>query len=248
MRFVSWSFAALFALSPLSFAQTAPEPVPLQTTSGTGFSGAPYLGKQTTVKKQTLTDGTIATEMFVEYLWRDSQGRTRREMVQHTKSGEEYRSVVVTDPVDGMYLKWTAGLPSARKVMNIWPVTSAQRVTAPVPGNQGQPEKQGSATTTPGLQKEVLPPQEINGVYAEGTRTTRTVQLTEESSKRILQVTNELWISPELRVIVRHVREDPRTGMTVTDVTDIARGDPDPALFQAPAGYAVVDHREQNRQ
>ena len=128
MRLASWSIATLLALAPVSFAQSTPQPVPLQTTSGTGFTGAPYSGKETTVK--VLADGTTLTT-FVEYLWRDAEGRTRRDLIRHDDAGEQYRDVIITDPVGGFYLKWEEGNPSARQVVNIWPVTPAQRVTTP---------------------------------------------------------------------------------------------------------------------
>jgi hypothetical protein len=245
MHLASWSIAALFVLAPVSFAQSAPGSLPLQTTAGTGFTGAPYSGKQTTVKTQTLTDGTTVTETSVELLWRDGEGRTRREMIQHTDSGEEYRSVIITDPVGGVYLKWMIGYPSAKRVMHIWPVTPAQRVTAPPPTAPASPPSPGSTASTPGFRREILAPQEINGVYAEGTRTTRSIRLQGDSGNRVIEVTNELWISPDLRIIARHLMNDPRSGETTTDVTEVVKGEPDPSLFQAPEGYAVVDHRGQ---
>jgi hypothetical protein len=242
MRITSCLIAALLALAPISFAQSAPARFPLQTTSGTGFTGAPYSGKQTTVKTQTLTDGTRTAETFVELLWRDAEGRTRKEMIRHTDAGAEYRSIVITDPVGGMYLKWTDGYPSAGQVMHIWPLPANQRVTAPP-----SPVNQGKVETRPDFRNEILTPQDINGVYAVGSRWNRTIRLEGESSNRVIEVTNELWISPDLRIIVRHIHDDPRTGKETTDVTDVVRGDPDPALFQAPEGYAVVDHRPSNR-
>ncbi len=246
MRIAPWSVAVLLIVAPacivqapVSFGQSAPA-VPLQTTSGTGFSGAPYSGRQTTVKEKMLTDGTKTTETFVELLWRDAEGRTRREMIRHIDSGAEYRSIIITDPVGGVYLKWDDNEEAARRVVGIWPVTPAQRVTAPPsPVNQGRPE------TRPDFWNEILTPQEINGVYAVGSRWNRTIHMEGESSNRVIEVTNELWISPDLRIIVRHIHDDPQSGKETTDLTDVVRGDPDPALFQAPEGYAVVDHRSQ---
>jgi hypothetical protein len=247
VRIAPLSVAVLLTIALASVAQTAPgtpeagvrrPAIPLQTTSGTGFSGAPYSGRATTVREKTLTDGTRTTETFVELLWRDAEGRTRRELVRHTDSGEEYRSIIITDPVGGMYLKWEDGNEGARRVASIWPVTPAQRVTAPP-----SPVEQGKAETRPGFRNEILTPQEVNGVFAVGSRWNRTIRLEGEISNRVIEMTNELWISPDLRIIVRHIHDDPRTGKETTDVTDVVRGDPDPALFQAPEGYAVVDHR-----
>jgi hypothetical protein len=246
IRVASWSIAVLLATAPVFFAQSTPQLIPLQTTSGKGFTGAPYSGKQTTVNEKILTDGTRTTETFVQLLWRDAEGRTRTEHIQHTDAGAEYRSVIITDPVGGVYLKWTIGLESAKKVTHIWPVTTAQRVTASPPASQPR-TKQGDAPR-PGFQSETLPAQQINGVDAEGTRWSRTIHMDEESSHRVIEVTNENWVSPDLRIIVRHIHDDPRTGRDTTEVTDVVRGDPDPSLFQLPAGYQVVDHRQQNPQ
>ena len=248
MRIALWSVALLVALTHVSFAQSRPEPVPLQTMSGTGFTGAPYSCKETTVKVQTLTDGTTTTETSVELLWRDAEGRTRRHIIRHADSGAEYGSIIITDPVAGIYLKWTTGDEATRRVVSIWPVTPAQRVTAPPPSGPAPLATAGSTVSRPDFQREVLPSQDINGVFSEGTRTIRTIRLEGEIGNRVIEVMNELWISPDLKIIVRHIMDDPRTGTSTTNVTDVVRGDPDPSLFQAPEGYQVVDHRTKNRQ
>ena len=243
MHLASWSIAVLLTIAPVSFAQTTRQPVPLQTTSGTGFTGAPYSGKETTVK--VLADGTTLTT-FVEYLWRDAEGRTRRDLIRHDDSGEQYRDVIITDPVGGFYLKWEEGNPSARQIMHIWPVTPAQRVTAPPAAAPPTPPNPAAMVSTPGYKREILTPQYINGVYSEGMRTVHSFRLEGEASNRVIEVTNEMWISPDLRIIVRRIHEDPRSGTETTNVTDVVRGDPDPGLFQPPEGYDVVDHRVQH--
>ena len=245
MHLTSWSIAILFTLTPASYAQSTPQLVPLQTTSGTGFTGAPYSGKETTVK--VLADGTTLTT-FVEYLWRDTEGRTRRDLIRHDDSGEQYRDVIITDPVGGVYLKWVEGNPSASRIVGVWPVTPAQRVTAPPVSVPRPPQSPAAMVSTPEYKREILTPQYINGVYSEGTRTVHSFRLEGESSNRVIEVTNEMWISSDLRIIVRRVHEDPRSGTEATNVTDVVRGDPDSSLFQAPEGYDVVDHRAQNHQ
>jgi len=243
MRLASWSIAVLLTFAAASFAQSTRQPIPLQTTSGTGFTGAPYSGRSTTVK--VLADRTTLTT-FVEYLWRDAEGRTRRDLIRHDDSGEQYRDVIITDPVGGVYLKWVEGNPSASRIVSVWPVTPAQRVTAPPSAAPPTPPNPAAMVSTPGYKREILPPQTINGVYSEGTRTVHSFRLEGAVNNRVIEVTNELWISPDLRIIVRHIHDDPRSGAEATDVTDVVRGDPDPSLFQAPEGYDVMDHRGQN--
>jgi hypothetical protein len=167
-------------------------------------------------------------------------------MIRHDDSGAEYGSIIITDPVAGIYLKWTSGDETTRRVVSIWPVTHAQRVTAPPASVPPSPANPVSMALMPDFRREVLTPQEINGVYAEGTRTTRTIRLEGESSGRVIHVINELWLSPDLRIIVRHIHDDPQSGTVTTNVTEVVRGDPEPSLFQAPQGYEVVDHRAEN--
>ena len=217
---------------------------PLQTTSGTGFTGAPYSGRETTITEKTLTDGTTTSQTFVTLNWRDDEGRTRREMIRHTASGREYQSVLVTDPVAGVYLKWTAGDDTVQHVVHIWP---GPKGTAPIASNPTPSPKAPPAPSPEGLVRENLPAQTINGVSAEGTRTTRTIRLDEESTNRVIQVVNEIWISPDLKLIVRHISIDPRTGKTTTELTDVVKEIQNPALFRAPDGYSVVDHRVKDR-
>jgi hypothetical protein len=35
--------------------------------------------------------------------------------------------------------------------------------------------------------------------------------------------------------------DDPRTGTRITEVTNLDRGEPNPALFQVPEGYTMRD-------
>jgi hypothetical protein len=68
MRLTSWTMAVFLAATPFCFAQSNRQSIPAQTTSGTGFTGAPYSGKETTVTEKILTDGTRTTETFVQLL------------------------------------------------------------------------------------------------------------------------------------------------------------------------------------
>jgi len=246
MRIARWTIGILLGLTPVVWAQTPAKP--LQTTSGTGFTSAPYSGRETTVTTHRLEDGTPTTVTSVQLIWRDAEGRTRREMIRHGMNGEEHRTIIITDPVGGLYLKWEVGNPAAKPVASIWPMSRAQKVTAPPPADPPAPAADSNVKTPwGGTRREVLPAQQINGVYAEGTRTTRTIHLEDENSNVVIEVINEVWISPELKIIVRHVLDDPEKGKTTTELTDVVRSDPDPGLFRAPAGYTVVDHREQKR-
>jgi len=85
-----------------------------------------------------------------------------------------------------------------------------------------------------GLGKQVM-----EGVEVEGKRTTLTIPAGQIGNEQPIVITNESWYSPELQVIVFSKRDDPMAGTTTYRLTNIARAEPDPALFEVPADYTV---------
>jgi hypothetical protein len=66
--------------------------------------GAPYSGEEVTEMRQVLTDGSRLENRRVSRVWRDSQGRTRREETPgltdpRAASGQSMVVVVINDPV-----------------------------------------------------------------------------------------------------------------------------------------------------
>jgi hypothetical protein len=58
---------------------------------------------------------------------------------------------------------------------------------------------------------------------------------------RDFTVISEAWISPELKTTVRQMTSDPRTGTVTTELSNIDRSEPDPVLFNPPAGYKLMN-------
>lgn len=50
-----------------------------------------------------------------------------------------------------------------------------------------------------------------------------------------------MWNSPELKIMLLSTRHDPRSGDDTTKLENLSRAEPDPALFQPPADYQIVD-------
>jgi hypothetical protein len=83
--------------------------------------------------------------------------------------------------------------------------------------------------------------QTIEGVSAEGTRTTVTIPAGQIGNDKPIVTETERWYSPELQVTVMTKRTDPRTGTNTYKLTNINRSEPAPALFQVPSDYTVVE-------
>ena len=87
----------------------------------------------------------------------------------------------------------------------------------------------------------------INGIDAKGRRTTETFPAGSFGNDQPLTVSHEVWMSPELGLPVLQIDDDPRTGVRTTELTEIERGEPDPALFQPPEGYTIKDQYPNQR-
>jgi TonB family protein len=93
----------------------------------------------------------------------------------------------------------------------------------------------------PNVQTENLGKQLVEGVEAEGSRTTRTIPAGEIGNEQPIQIVSERWYSPELQVTVMTRQSDPRSGETTYRLTNIVRAEPAAALFQPPSDYTVKD-------
>lgn len=80
----------------------------------------------------------------------------------------------------------------------------------------------------------------IEGVEAEGTRTTLTIPAGEIGNDLPLETVSERWYSNELKTVVLTTRKDPRTGESVYRLANLQRGEPARQLFEAPPDYKVL--------
>jgi len=97
----------------------------------------------------------------------------------------------------------------------------------------------GAAGTSSPATKEDLGQQVIEGVTAKGTRTTTVIPAGAIGNEQPITVTSEEWFSPDLKVLVMTKHADPRSGETTYRLTGITRGEPDPSLFDLPAGVTI---------
>jgi TonB family protein len=89
--------------------------------------------------------------------------------------------------------------------------------------------------------KESLGAQTIEGVQAEGTRTTVTIPAGAIGNERPVQIVSERWYSPELKTVVMTRHSDPRFGETTYRLTNLSRAEPDRSLFEAPADFQIKE-------
>ncbi|PYS03886.1 MAG: hypothetical protein DMG16_04345 [Acidobacteria bacterium] len=81
----------------------------------------------------------------------------------------------------------------------------------------------------------------IEGLQAEGTRTTITIPAGQIGNDRPIEIVDEQWRSPDLQVIVSSRHNDPRMGETVYSLVNVSRADPAASLFQVPPDYTLQE-------
>jgi hypothetical protein len=90
--------------------------------------------------------------------------------------------------------------------------------------------------------KESLGTQMMEGVVAEGMRTTATLEMGAIGNDRPINTVSERWVSSDLQTVVMTKHSDPRTGEETFRLTNVVRSNPDPSLFELPSGYTLAPH------
>jgi hypothetical protein len=223
-------------------------------------TGAPYSAVQITEHTQTLADGTHITQpVQTTKFYRDSQGRTRIERSFPVPPGalangtDAPSFIEISDPVAGFRYTLEARNHTAHRM--------AMAATPPpsVTANNGSPAKTirllpaqitplspsapSDQTTGPQFSHESLGTQAIEGILAEGSRTTITYPIGSVGNDRPITTTTETWTSSELRMAVLSKNSDPRNGESTTRLANISRSEPDSSLFQIPSDYEVIDQQ-----
>ena len=260
---------------------------------GKVVKGAPYSADSVTETVQTLADGNRIVNRITSKVYRDTEGRTRRDQTLKDfgpigTSGEPLQTIFINDPVAGVTytldtrshiahksvpfnfqfsVKEGAGMETRQFELKTTPPAGAAATGnivitrtpgAPQAGTRVLPSVEtedirgsveGAATYVLRTRntidanevKEQLGKQVIEGVEAEGTRTTLTIPAGDIGNDRAIEIVTERWYSPELQLVVMSRHSDPRNGETTYKLTNINRADPAKSLFEVPPGFTVKE-------
>lgn len=255
-------------------------------SAGFEFAGetvrdAPYSAEAVTKTVQTLADGNRIVHENSTKIYRDSQGRTRREQTlgaigPWAAAGEPHQMIFINDPVENVHYVLNPQEKTARKMTppSVEPfnveiggensnpsvgvavkrdVQTFAWVASEATGARVERDVTIAAPASPGIRvmpfhggleppaTESLGTRMIEGVQAEGTRTTMTIPAGQMGNERPIEIVSERWYSPELKMEVMTKRHDPRFGETTYQLNNIQRIEPLPSLFQAPPDYTVEE-------
>lgn len=202
--------------------------------------GKPYSAQFSTENIQFLADGTRITRKSEGAVYRNGEGRTRREQTLGALGpipieGEPKRLIFINDPVGGAHYVLDVQDQTARKL----PFRDAPATAKGLPPEfENSPDPVNAAA----LGKRV-----IEGVEAEGTRSTITIPVGRIGNDRPLEVVSERWYSAELQLVILSKHTDPFSGENVYRLTNIDRKEPPLTLFEVPAEYRITEEHPPDR-
>src|SRR6516225_5099586 len=203
-------------------------------------TGAPFSAQATTVTDQTLADGNHIHHQNNAALYRDSQGRTRRETTLEglgpwsATEAESKPVVMINDPVAGVHYMLH---PDEHTAMQM-PLPKLQgTLPAKAAGGKAAAEDRVFAVRMPPPPPDA-PGRDFHIFYQHFDREEQSGQ-TESLGTQVIQVVTERWYSTELQMVVMSKRSDPRVGETTFQLTNISRAEPAATLFQVPPDYTL---------
>jgi hypothetical protein len=246
-----WLLSGLLmvGLSVLASAQSEPTPPPppgppgMGAMPGPGFgggffheeigeghkvvTGAPMTVVVETARDTTLSDGNSIHTSNQSTVYRDSQGRVRREIqfeLATPSTGATKRTMIMI--MDYM-------LNPQNKTAHEMPMHPHH---PPAGAAEGQPPKPPADEN---VSTESLGTKTILGLQATGTRVTRTIPAGQIGNSRPISVVTERWVSNDLQIPLSMTHSDPMMGTVTANVTSVNRGEPDASLFQVPSDFKI---------
>jgi hypothetical protein len=208
---------------------------------GKVVTDAPFSAVAVSETTQTLADGNHISRKSQTNLFRDGQGRFRREATLPAigplaTSGQPKSFVLINDPV-------------ASQTFVLHPDTKiAEKMGKPSGKMKGLSKNMTGywkerSTEDADFKTEDLGTQVIAGVSTQGTRHTRTIPAGQIGNDKPITIVSERWYSNDLQMVVMSKRSDPRFGDTTYTLTNIQRQEPAASLFTVPADYTVQQGR-----
>ena len=234
--------------SPVDFRLGWGSPVETQIVKG-----VPYSAEIVTEFVQTLSDGNRIVQRKTARVYRDGQGRIRRE--DDLPGGTAAISILdavagtafTLDPAKRIAQETSPLLIHSAGTFTLFQLLPFQKGYAVTEAFslQGQAWAPRARATRAGADPaaapsdEKLPDRVIEGVLATGTRRTTTIEKGAIGNEQPIKIVSEEWRSPELQILVLTDLNDPRAGRSTYRLLKISRLEPDAALFQIPSDYTI---------
>ena len=218
--------------------QVARSHTPVTSRTNVRAAKTPYTAEYKITHVQALADGTTITGEFTEVKAVDSQGRRMTATTNTSGDRTPTTHVMVYDPVARIQTIWKS--PGKRATVIKMSTAGATHGCSTIMTDDVQSVASGPKANHI---TENLGVASIQSVEARGRRTTTTIPANAVGNEAPLVSTSEVWTALTVGLnglLVREIRDDPRSGKMTRELTSLSQSDPDPATFQPPEGYEIV--------
>ncbi len=237
--------ASLLLVTAISSAQTNDPTVPLPASILSGginlrsAAGAAFSADVVTQSSQTMSDGATVRQEIHGKMFRDSAGRMRSETEQASPVAgvAPKRYVTIYDPAQQRSIVLDVGAMTAR----VFPLPSAPAVSSRQLKLAAAATRRETIGSRSLAAPEDLGAMTMEGFLVTGSRRTHAGAVKDKSQPLV----TESWFSTELKVELLVTTQVSSSLVRTTRLMNLVQGEPDPQLFQIPAGYSVLDNSQQ---
>ncbi|HVE58705.1 MAG TPA: hypothetical protein VNB22_17865 [Pyrinomonadaceae bacterium] len=199
-------------------------------------AGAAFSAEIVIEDTRRLFDGSTVTKQIKGAVYRDKEGRTRREQPIDSIGGfsvvgennQPQKLVFINDFVG----KTHYFLDLNRKIARKNPLPENRPLLPDTEPKNGKTESLGTKT--------------LEGVTVEGTRTTFEIPVGQIGNDKPIEVVTEKWFSPDLQVVVWSRHLDPLSGEHIFRLVNIKKGEPAADLFSVPNDFKIENSPRPN--
>ncbi len=202
---------------------------------------APFFATLATEATKYTADGASMTFVNERHIARDGQGRIYEERWLLVPKNSNVKSwmnwIQIADPKQ----RTLYNCSPQKHICDLLVYDPASDLSAASP-------RKGTSRTLPrgdgSVAWEDLGNRNIAGIDTDGTRETTTMNAGTMGNDQPLISMREYWHSDQLGINLLSIRTSPMFGKQTFTITEITAAEPDPQMFELPAGYTVNDQRK----
>jgi hypothetical protein len=230
----------------------AQQPLAGGPLTGPAVLDAPVSADATTTVHQTLPDGTRVDRTGIARYFRDRAGRVRIELIMagldplNSAAKGQIRTIVAPDAKNGAVYT----LDEATRTANLSPrfmydmaVGGGGTYALPLGGPRWASlvfTRTERRFPGEGAEEQQLGTRQLSGLETIGRRITIKMPFGTPNDTAPVEITEERWESPDLKLLVHAISSDPRTGIIEYRLTNIHRAEPPAELFTIPDNYTIA--------
>jgi hypothetical protein len=201
---------------------------------------APFTATLQTEWVKYAGDGATITLANERHVARDGRGRIYEErwilVPKYGKVKSQMNWIQIADPK----LHTLYNCNTAKHLCELQTYDPAEDLTAAAPR---KPIPSGAVESDRSTVED-LGTRNIAGIETVGRRETATIEVGAIGNDQPLTSMNETWHAQDLGINLLSVRSNPMFGKQTFTITELSAVEPDPQIFQLPAGYQVRDLRK----